>query len=180
MPKDVHGQTMPMLLAQEYPEAMKAGCVYMDVWPISSPMLAVFHPDMMAQFTQDNNQLKHPNMHTEFMPFTGSKDLVCSEGQEWRAGRAIFNPGFSARNLLSLIPAFIEEAMVFRAHLKDYSQRGDVIRLEDATTNLTVDIIGRAVLYNPPVSSFRVTVSRLLIMGVGELVCMPNRGRLNF
>lgn len=125
---------------------MKAGCVYMDVWPISQPMLAVFHPDLMAQFTQEQNQLKHPSMHSEFMPFTGSQDLVCSEGKEWKSGRAIFNPGFAARNLLSLIPAFIEEAMVFRDHLKDFAKHGQVVTLEQATTNLTVDIISRAVL----------------------------------
>ncbi|KAK9416903.1 hypothetical protein SUNI508_09375 [Seiridium unicorne] len=146
MPKDAHGQIMPLLLAQEYPEALKAGCVYMDVWPVGPPMLAVFHPDMMAQFTQERNQLKHPNMHAEFMPFTGSKDLACSEGMEWKTNRAIFNPGFSARNLLSLIPGFIEEAMVFRDHLKEFADKGNVINLEHATTNLTVDIIARAVL----------------------------------
>ncbi|KAH6646101.1 cytochrome P450 [Truncatella angustata] len=146
MPRDASGQSMPLLLAQEYPEALKAGCIYMDVWPISAPMLAVFHPDMMAQFTQEDSQLKHPYMHSEFLPFTGAKDLVCSEGREWKAGRAIFNPGFSTRNLLSLIPNFIEEVLVFRDHLFDFARKGNVINLEHATTNLTVDIIARAVL----------------------------------
>lgn len=118
----------------------------MDVWPISHPMLAVFHPELMAQFTQEKNQPKHPQMQMEFKPFTGSKDLACAEGHEWKTGRAMFNPGFSARNLLSLIPAFIEEALVFRDHLNDFAKKGDVINLEESTTNLTVDIISRAVL----------------------------------
>jgi cytochrome P450 len=146
MPQEGHGQNVPLLLAREYPEIMKAGIVYMDVWPISVPMVSVFHPDMMAQFTQDNNQLKHPQMGFEFKPFTNNTDLVTTDGQAWKTGRAIFNPGFSSRNLLSLIPAFVEEAMVFRDHLKKFSEKGEVIKLVDFTTNLTVDIIGRATL----------------------------------
>ena len=146
MAPDVHGQAVPMMLAKEYPEALKTGAVYMDVWPISSPMLAVFHPDMMAQFTQNNSQVKHPQMHAEFLPFTGSKDLVNTEGQEWKTARSIFNPGFSAKNLLSLVPAFVEEAMVFRDKLKNLAGKAEVIKLETLTTDLTVDIIGRAVL----------------------------------
>lgn len=147
MPRDAAGQIVPLLLAKHYPEIMNAGCVYMDVWPISQPTLAVFHPEMMAQFTQDRSMPKHPNMQIEFMPFTGATDLACSEGKEWKTGRAIFNPGFSARNLLSLIPAFVEEALVFRDYLRKAADHGGVVRLETATTNLTVDIIGRAVLY---------------------------------
>jgi cytochrome P450 len=147
MPRDAVGQCVPLLLAKRYPEAMKAGCIYMDVWPISQPTLAVFHPQMMAQFTQDRNMPKHPNMQAEFTPFTGATDLACSEGNEWKTSRAIFNPGFSARNLLSLVPAFVEEAVVFREYMRKFAKGGDVVRLETATTNLTVDIIGRAVLY---------------------------------
>ncbi|KAI0126029.1 cytochrome P450 [Xylariales sp. AK1849] len=146
MPPDAHGQIMPLLLAKEYPETLKAGLLYMDVWPMSQPMISVFHPDLMAQFTQEDNQLKHPNMKREFGPFTGSTDLANTDGQEWKIGRSIFNPGFSARNLLSLIPAFVEEAMVFRDMLKKFVVQGEVVNLVDYTTNLTVDIIGRAVL----------------------------------
>lgn len=118
----------------------------MDVWPASAPVLVVFHPEMMAQFTQDQSQLKHPWELLEFKPFTGNQDLVTTEGREWKTYRAIFNPGFSARNLLSLIPSFVEEALVFRRRLGEAAAKGDVITLEKYTTDLTVDIIGRAVL----------------------------------
>ena len=145
-PPDLHGQIMPRLLIKEYPEARKAGALYMDVWPVSAPMLVVFHPEMMAQFTQEQNQLKHPWELLEFKPFTGNQDLVTTEGREWKTYRAIFNPGFSARNLLSLIPSFVEDALVFQKRLAEAAAKGDVIRLEEYTTDLTVDIIGRAVL----------------------------------
>ncbi|KAK7932594.1 hypothetical protein PG985_003306 [Apiospora marii] len=145
-PPSLHGQIMPLLLAREYPEAMEAGVMYMDIWPISPPLLAVFRPDMMAQFTQDQSQPKHPYVVREMTPFTGAMDLASSEGQEWKVGRSMFNPGFSLKNLLSLVPAFVEEALVFRERLGELADKGETAKLERYTTDLTVDIIGRAVL----------------------------------
>ncbi|EMR68405.1 putative cytochrome p450 4v3 protein [Eutypa lata UCREL1] len=119
----------------------------MDVWPVSFPMLAVFHPDMNAQFTQDHSLPKYwAQGNLEFKHFTGGRDLVHLEGQEWKTARAIFNPGFSARNLLSLIPSFVEEVLVFKERLHKVADSDEIVKLEDFTTPLTVDIIGRAVL----------------------------------
>lgn len=147
MPSNGHGQMVPLVVALEYPEVMKAGAVYIDVWPIQEPMLAVLHSDMIAQFTQEQSQQKHPRMRSTFLPMTGATDLVTTEGQEWKTDRSIFNPGFSAKNLLSLIPAFVEEALVFKKLLLEIADSGEVVKLEHLTTKLTVDIIGRAVLY---------------------------------
>lgn len=115
---------------------------------MSYPMLAVFNPDMMAQFTQDQSLPKFwAQAGAEFKHFTHGRDLVHLEGQEWKTARAMFNPGFSSRNLLTLVPAFIEETQVFKDRLRKVADRGEVVKLEDFTTYLTVDIIGRAVLY---------------------------------
>ncbi|KAK8878814.1 cytochrome P450 [Apiospora arundinis] len=146
MPPGLHGQMMPLLLAREYPEAMEAGALYMDTWPLSPPLLAVFRPDMMAQFTQDQSQPKHHYMKQEMMPFTGATDLASTEGQEWKTARSMFNPGFSLKNLMSLVPAFVEEVLVFRERLSEIANKGETFRMETYTTDLTVDIIGRAVL----------------------------------
>ncbi len=120
----------------------------MDIWPINYPMVAVLDPDMMAQFTQEQSLPKFWGQgHTEFKHFTGGRDLVHLEGQEWKVARSMFNPGFSARNLLSLIPSFTDEVLVFKEKLREVAASGEVVKLEDYTTNLTIDIIGRAVLY---------------------------------
>lgn len=145
-PPALHGQVMPLLLSREYPEIMDAGALYMDVWPMSPPLLAVFRPDMMAQFTQDQSQPKHDNMKQEMKPFTGAADLATLEGQEWKTARSIFNPGFSLKNLLSLVPAFVEEVLVFRERLGKVADNGETVKMETYTTDLTVDIICRAVL----------------------------------
>ncbi|KAI1482445.1 hypothetical protein K445DRAFT_53084 [Daldinia sp. EC12] len=134
-------------IKQEYPEIAGQGIVYMDVWPIGYPMLAVYNPNMMAQFIQENSLPKFWAMpQIEFKGFTGGQDLVNLDGPEWKKARSMFNPGFSAKNLLSLVPDMIEEVLVFRNRLEKAATSGEVIRLADYTTNLTVDIVGRAVL----------------------------------
>lgn len=146
-PADLSPQNMPLLLAQEYPEIASHGLIYMDIWPFSWPMLAVFHPDIMAQFTQDVALPKHSLLNDEFMPFDGGNNLVCQNGQVWKTWRSVFNPGFSAKNLMALIPSFLEEIQVFRDWLEVTAEAGEVIPLEPIVMRTTADIIGRAALY---------------------------------
>lgn len=113
-PFDTNGQYVPLLLAKEYPDVCDCGLVYVDTWPIGPPILAVFHPEMMAQFTQETSMPKHELLLRQFMPFSNGMDLVSSEGQDWKRWRSIFNPGFSAKNLISFVPAILEEAQVFK------------------------------------------------------------------
>ncbi|CCF47079.1 cytochrome P450 4V3 [Colletotrichum higginsianum] len=72
------------------------------------------------------------------------------DGEEWKTGRARFNPSFSSKNSWSLVPGVIEDVEVFAGLLRQRAGTdgswGEVFPLEDLTTNLTIDIIGRAVL----------------------------------
>ncbi|KAJ6089055.1 hypothetical protein N7499_003902 [Penicillium canescens] len=145
-PSDVHGQYMPLLLAKDHPELEVPGLMYIDIWPIAPPMLAVFHPDMMAEFTQTTSLPKHPSLEGEFRPFTQLNDLLTMSGETWKTWRGIFNPAFSVKNILSLIPAFLEEIDVFVDQLKGAAKSGKVFRLEDKAISCTIDIIGRAIL----------------------------------
>ncbi|CAJ2513011.1 Uu.00g011300.m01.CDS01 [Anthostomella pinea] len=147
IPRDGNGHWMFHFIKLEYPEIAAPGVLYMDVWPIGYPMIAVYHPEIMAQFTQEHSLPKWwAQGQREFKHFTGGEDLVHLEGQEWKAARAMFNPGFSAKNLLSLIPNFMEEALVFRERLREAAVSGAVVKLENYTTDVTVDVVARAVL----------------------------------
>jgi cytochrome P450 len=118
----------------------------MDVWPIAPPMIAVFHPDMMAQYTQVVSLPKAPLMRREFYPFTQCNDLVNQEGKEWRTWRSIFNPGFSMNNIIALVPEFLEEIQVFKDWLGSVAKSGEIVPLDDQAMKAAVDVIGRAVL----------------------------------
>ncbi|KAJ0166273.1 putative monooxygenase [Colletotrichum tanaceti] len=145
-PPGLAGQVMPLLLLQQHPELCGKGVVYVDVWPVGPPMLAVFHPQIADQFTQARSLPKHAMMREEFEPLTGGNDLVNMEGPTWKTWRAVFNPGFSARNILSLVPAMVEEALVLRESLGRLADSGETVPLETGMMKATVDIIGRAVL----------------------------------
>jgi cytochrome P450 len=145
-PSNLHGQCLPIILQEFFPDICARGLVYLDVWPISPPMLAVFHPDMMSQYTVDHSMPKHEHLHHELQPFTQCLDLVSSEGQLWKTWRGIFNPGFSAKNLIQLVPDMVEEIEVFRDLLKAAAISDNKITLAQNAEKLTIDIIGRTVL----------------------------------
>ncbi|KAL6921218.1 hypothetical protein FSST1_005244 [Fusarium sambucinum] len=145
-PGDVHGQLMPDFLAREYPEIAEFGVCYIDLWPISWPMMATFHPDIAAQFTQETSRPKHEIIRGQFRPLTGLKDLVLAEGSFWKKWRATFNPGFSTQNVSALVPEFIEEASIWKEYLQQVAKDDQVVPLEDCVMKATCDIIGRSVL----------------------------------
>jgi cytochrome P450 len=145
-PRNLHGQCLPIILQEFSPDICARGLVYVDVWPISPPMLAVFHPDMMSQYTVEHSLAKHEHLHHELQPFTQCLDLVSSEGLLWKTWRGIFNPGFSAKDLFQLVPDMIEEIEVFREGLRADAKHGTVIKMAQKAEKLTIDIIGRTVL----------------------------------
>ncbi|KAF4450234.1 sterigmatocystin biosynthesis [Fusarium albosuccineum] len=145
-PPDIQGQQLPYFLMKDYPEIVDTGVIYLDVWPTAWPFCAVWHPDLAAQFTQEHPRPKHEFMRRQFRPFTGLKDLSLSEGAVWKKWRAAFNPGFAMSNIVALVPAFVQEALVWRKYLEQVAQDGETVRLEQSTMKVTCDIIVRAVL----------------------------------
>ncbi|KAF6831294.1 hypothetical protein CPLU01_06851 [Colletotrichum plurivorum] len=146
-PPELVSHTVPLLIMEKYPEFCTKGFIYLDVWPFGTPMIAVFHPGLAEQVTQERSSApKADFMKEAFKPITGCNDLVNMEGRTWKTWRAAFNPGFSLRNILSLVPAMAEEAQIFKKALEDQARSGKTIPLEEQITGLTVDIIGQAVL----------------------------------
>jgi cytochrome P450 len=109
-------------------------------------MLVVFHPEIMNQFTVDYSLPKHDYLWKQFQPLTNCLDLLTLEGPLWKTWRQIFNPGFSAKNLIRFVPDMIEEVGVFRDWLKSATISGNVIKLAPAAERLTIDIAGRVIL----------------------------------
>ena len=116
---------------------------YMDFWPFLAPTLIISNPEIgqQAQLTP-----KHEIVTDYMYHLTGGKNLVSMHGAEWKTWRSIFNPGFSASHLMTLVPGIVDDSMVFCEILREHAEKGDVFRLEDLSTKLTVDIIGKVVL----------------------------------
>lgn len=146
---------------QRHPELKTA--FYLDVWPFNRPMLAILNPDMMHQLTQQGKEVtplaqkhgpllitiqvpKDPGLRTFLKPLTGKEDLVTMEGAVWRRWRSIFNPGFSANHISSLIPGMVDKVMVFRDLLEEKARNNERFCLEHLSLSLTIDVIGGAVM----------------------------------
>ncbi|KAE8351569.1 cytochrome P450 [Aspergillus coremiiformis] len=75
-------------------------------------------------------------------PLLGFHSIITSEGEEWKALRKRFNPGFAPQHLLTLLPCILEKAQYFLRKLDKYAQSGEEFALEELCIDLTFDIIG--------------------------------------
>ena len=146
MPPLAHGSYLADKIRQRYPQLDSA--FYLDTWPFGPVILVLLSPEAMRQLTQATQIPKDPSLRQFLKPLTGKEDLVTLEGSAWKYWRAIFNPGFSMNHILTLVPAMIEEVEIFKDILRDHARKGDMFLLEEATLNLTVDVIGRVVMYS--------------------------------
>ena len=64
----------------------------------------------------------------------------------WKTWRSIFNPGFSADHLNTLVPAIVQDALVFCDNLREHARKDEMFSMEEMTINLTIDVIGRVTL----------------------------------
>lgn len=105
--QDVHPPYLPLLIRRPFPEV--GSVFYHDVWPIINPILAVSSPSAASQFTQEHSLPKSAELRRFLKPITQNKDLVSLEGQLWKLWRSIYNPGFSASHLISMVPCIVNE-----------------------------------------------------------------------
>lgn len=109
-------------------------------------MIIPLVPEMALQFTVSNNPKKSPREADFLVPLAGELNMVSTNGEVWKKWRSTMNPGFQAAHLMTLVPGIVDDALVFCEILEEHARKGDVFRMEDATTRLTVDIIGKVVL----------------------------------
>lgn len=136
---------------------------YLDIWPFVSihymilpniditdlssqadPLLPVVDPDMCQQVALDTRTMKHPTLATFLKHLVGPGDIVSTDGEDWKKWRIMFNPGFATQHLMTLVPGIVSDAEIFISKLEKHVEAQDVFKLEEATTRLTIDIIGKA------------------------------------
>lgn len=116
------------------------------MWPANRPLLVVSSPSVAYQFSQERPLRKSPELRRWLRPLADNKDLVSLEGPTWKKWRNVYNPGFSASHLISLVPLIAEQVSVFCNILRERTKVDAIFPLEEATMNLTMDTIGRIVL----------------------------------
>jgi cytochrome P450 len=154
-PQDIHPNYMAQLIMEHWKKLFPGqpscpGVLYVDMWPLAPPIAFTVDGNLAAQILQDTYLPKAKNAMLFLQPLTGNLDIGSLVGPEWKLWRSRFNPGFSAKNVTGLIPAMLDEVITFTNMLKSKTGPGgtwgQVFRLEERVTNLTMDVIGRAVL----------------------------------
>ena len=143
LPVDCHPHYIAAEVRRTMPEI--GPLFYLDMWPFGPQILVVSSPDAAFQITQKHSLPKYRGLRKFIYPLTHGFDLLTMEGPQWKSWRGIFNPGFSAAHLITLVPSLVEDTMVFCDLLRQRDKLG-VAPLEDATTNLAMDVIGRVAL----------------------------------
>ena len=131
-------------IRRRYPDLDEA--FYLDLWPFAPRMLMTMSPEMMHQYSQDHYLPKHSTVQEFLDPIVGKHNLVSMEGSMWKQWRARFNPGFSAVQVMNLIPGIVDEVVVFRDLLRERASKGEMFQLEELGLNLSIDLIGRVVM----------------------------------
>ncbi|EWC44990.1 hypothetical protein DRE_01049 [Drechslerella stenobrocha 248] len=145
LPLDVHPHVMIPFITEKYGLKDKGIC-YLDLWPVGPPMMVVTDPNMAHQVTQAHVLDKaEGELDNILLPLSGPGNLVSISGPTWKFWRTVFNPGFAAGHLMTLVPEIVDDCETFCEVMKGYAESGKVVNLEKATTCLTVDIIGRVV-----------------------------------
>jgi len=126
------------------------GVFYLDMWPLSPLFQAIISPTAATSATQTNRKLatKKPDLLPKlFKPLAGGRNLLEMPETEWKKWRILFNKGFSADNFLELIPGIIKQSQTYVDILRDHAEKKDVFALDHTTIRLTMDLIGKTILY---------------------------------
>ena len=125
---------------------------YVDLWPVGPKWLFVCDPEISSQYiTTGRSLLKSPLTTGYLGKLLGHDNMVGLEGQQWKRTRAMFNPGFSSGHLMTLLPYIVDASIVFCEVMREKAKTGEIFEMEEYATRLTVDIMGKVVLYVRPV-----------------------------
>lgn len=144
LPSDAHPFYIPDQVRRNYPDLGQN--YYLDLWPFAPPMLVLASPYTINQINQEHVLHKYPQLHAFIRPLTDNLDILSMEGQIWKKWRAVFNPGFSAAHLMTLVPEIVKETEKFCQILKEHAGNRDIFQMKALTDNLTMDVIGRVAM----------------------------------
>ncbi|RAL00327.1 cytochrome P450 [Aspergillus ibericus CBS 121593] len=120
--------------------------VLYDLRPLQRPLCVVRDHEVAEQVSRNTKNFpysmgKSPWMKT-LEPLLGSYSIITSEGEQWKALRKRFNPGFAPQHLLTLLPCILDKTMRFAEILDGYACSGEDFSLNERCVGLVFDIIG--------------------------------------
>lgn len=137
----------------------------MDWWPVGPKWLIICQPELISKYVTTTQSLPKSKLTTGFVDrLLGKNNIIGLEGHEWKMMRSIFNPGFAATHLISLVPYIVDSSLILRDILLQKAQQNQLFSLDSVLTRYAIDIIGKITLDtdfdsqrqpNPIVDTFR-------------------------
>ncbi|OQD84841.1 hypothetical protein PENANT_c011G06612 [Penicillium antarcticum] len=117
-----------------------------DFRPITHVMCIICNHEVAEQISKSSKlfQYSTPKSPTIrwFQDLFGANSILVAENEEWKGLRKQFNPGFSHKHLMSLMPCILDKTQLFLERLDRFCTTGEEFSFDDLCTNLTFDIIG--------------------------------------
>ncbi|KAK5459567.1 hypothetical protein LTS15_003696 [Exophiala xenobiotica] len=143
-PPQTHVQNWSNYIRKKY---QLGDVFYVDWWPLGPRWLFVADPELASKYITTGQSLRKSHLTTNYLTkLLGRDNMVGLDGQQWKVLRSIFNPGFSASHLISLVPLIVDSTLVFLDILREKAQSGELISLDTYSTRYTIDIIGKIVM----------------------------------
>lgn len=150
---------------------------YVDWRPAGPLWCFIADPELASQYITTGQSLPKSKLETDYLDrFLGKNNMVSAEGHKWKSLRSMFNPGFSATNLMTLVPYIVDASLTFCDVMREKARTQENFELEEYATRLTIDIIGKVSLdadlnaqrkVHPIVTTFR---DRALLMPPADAV----------
>ena len=120
---------------------------FIDFWPLGPRFCFMTDPEEISQSITTGRSLPKAPLETDYLnTFLGKQNMPSLEGVHWKRQRSMFNPGFAASHLMTLVPYIVDASIVFFDVMQQKAASGELIELEEYATRLTIDIIGKVVL----------------------------------
>ncbi|KAJ9603403.1 hypothetical protein H2200_012181 [Cladophialophora chaetospira] len=165
-PPNVHMQNWVNYIRKKYD---MGDVFYVDWWPLGPRWVFIADPELASKFLTTGQSLPKSRLVTGYLAkLLGSSNMVSLEGQAWKSLRSIFNPGFSASHLITLVPYIVDSSLVFLDLLREKARTNELIQLDPLSIGFAIDIIGKVVMDSdfdsqkhphPIVSTFRKQVT---------------------
>lgn len=107
---------------------------------------ALFHcVHTCKQVYEVRNYHKSPR-YQDLLPLLGAQSMVLSEGEDWRAQRDAFNPGFSSTFLRAALPGFVDCTKHLITRLEQAADDGQVVFMHYLAVAVTLEVICKVLM----------------------------------
>ena len=120
---------------------------YLDWWPLGPRWLFIADPELASKYITTGQSLPKSHLSVRYLTtLLGAGNMITLEGHAWKSLRSIFNPGFSASHLMTLVPYIVDSSMVFLELLRSKAKTGELVQLDPLSIGFAIDIIGKVVM----------------------------------